>query len=71
MFAEVAASKEPQVPLASHSVARRAAPYARVAGEFFYATDLGFRLLKRHLQISPTDQGENVTIFRAGDDGLW
>jgi hypothetical protein len=70
VFAEVAAQGS-QVLLASHSVARRAAPYARVAGEFFYATPGGIALLKRHLNIAPTDKGENVTIFKPTDDGLW
>lgn len=70
VFAE-AARWESHMLLASHSVARRVAPYARVAGEFFYAAPAGIELLKRHLQISPTDKGENVTIFRAGDEGLW
>lgn len=57
--------------LASHSVARRAAPYARVAGEFFYADSNGITLLEHYLEIAPTDKGENVTIFKPGDDGLW
>lgn len=70
VFAEVAAQGS-NVLLASHSVARRAAPYARVAGEFFYAAPVGIALLKRHLEIAPTDKGENVTIFRPSDDGLW
>lgn len=70
VFAEVAA-QDSQVLLASHSVARRAAPYARVAGEFFYAAPVGIALLKRHLEITLTDKGENVTIFRPSDEGLW
>lgn len=70
VFAE-AVRLESHVLLASHSVARRVAPYARVAGEFFYASPVGIDLLKRHLEISPTDKGENVTIFRAADEGLW
>lgn len=70
VFAEVAA-QESQVLLASHSVARRVAPYARVVGEFFYAAPVGIALLKRHLDIAPTERGENVTIFRPSDDGLW
>jgi hypothetical protein len=60
-----------RVLLASHSVARRAAPYARVAGEFFYASPAGIALLKQYLEITPTDKGENVTIFRPSDEGLW
>lgn len=70
VFAEVA-RLESHLLLASHSVARRVAPYARVAGEFFYAEPVCIELLKRHLQMSPTEKGENVTIFGAGDEGLW
>lgn len=69
-FAE-ATQHNAQLLLASHSVARRLAPYARVAGEFFYADAAGLALLKRHLQVSTTDKGENVTVFQPGDDGLW
>jgi hypothetical protein len=69
-FAE-AADQNVRVLLASHSVARRVAPFARVSGEFFYADSTGFSLLKRLLQIAPTEKGENVTIYEAADDGLW
>lgn len=71
VFTDPNLSGDSRVLLASHSVARRAAPYARVAGEYFYATEVGLRLLKRHLNISPADKGENVTIYRPSDDGLW
>ncbi|WP_140627989.1 hypothetical protein [Methylibium rhizosphaerae] len=71
VFLDPALNGDSRVLLASHSVARRAAPYARIAGEFFYASDVGIRLLKRHLDIAPADKGENVTIYRPSDDGLW
>ncbi|MCW5623165.1 MAG: hypothetical protein KIT73_00400 [Burkholderiales bacterium] len=64
-------SQNVRVLLASHSVARRAAPYARVAGEFFYASPAGITLLEQHLELVATDKGENVTIFAPGDAGLW
>ena len=69
-FAAAAASGA-KLRLASHSVARRVAPFARVAGEFFYADAAGMQLLENHLQLVPTDKGENVTIYHAKDDGLW
>lgn len=70
-FAE-ATAQNARLLLASHSVARRVAPFARVSGEFFYAdAGGGFSLLKRHLQLASTDKGENVTIYGAADDGLW
>lgn len=71
VFADPCLRDESRVLLASHSVARRAAPYARVAGEFFYASPAGIALLKQYLEITPTDKGENVTIFRPSDEGLW
>ena len=60
-----------RVVLASHSVARRLAPFARVAGEFFYADDKGLNLIERHLKLAPTEKGENITVFHARDEGLW
>lgn len=71
VFADHHLHGDSRVLLASHSVARRAAPYARMAGEFFYASPVGIALLKRHLDISPTDKGENITIYRPSDEGLW
>ena len=59
------------VLLASHSTARRLAPFARVAGEFFYADDKGLDLITRHFSVAPTDKGENLTVFEVPDDGLW
>jgi hypothetical protein len=70
-FSDSTLTGDSRILLASHSVARRAAPYARVAGEYFYATEGGQRLLERHLDISPADKGENITIYRPGDEGLW
>lgn len=71
VFADPALNGDSRVLLASHSVARRAAPYARIAGEFFYASEVGIRLLKRHLDLATADKGENITIYRPSDEGLW
>jgi hypothetical protein len=71
VFTDPSMQGDSRVLLASHSVARRAAPYARIAGEFFYATEVGIALLKRRLEIVPTDKGENITIYRPSDEGLW
>lgn len=60
-----------QVMLATHSVARRTAPFARVAGEFFYADAQGLALLKEHFLVAPTDKGGNITVFEPGDDAIW
>jgi hypothetical protein len=69
-FAE-AAHEGGKLLLASHSVARRIAPFVRVAGEFLYADAAGLAIFSRHLKITPTDKGENVTIYRADDEGIW
>lgn len=70
-FAE-AQSTGAKMLLASHSVARRLAPYARVSGEFFYADSAGMKLLEKHLQFAPTNKGENVTIYPASsNDSVW
>jgi hypothetical protein len=69
-FADVAGGQG-RLLLASHSVARRAAPYARIAGEFFYADSRGMQLLEQHLELVPADKGENVTVFQAEDEGIW
>jgi hypothetical protein len=60
-----------RVLLASHSVARRLAPYARVAGEFFYADEPGLELIRQHLQLSTVDKGENITVYAPMDAGLF
>jgi hypothetical protein len=57
--------------LASHSVARRVAPFLRVAGEFLYADVAGLAILQSHLQLQRAPTGANVTVFAAADDGLW
>lgn len=56
--------------LASHSVARRLAPFARVAGDYFYADTKGLAILQRHFDLKETDKGENVTIYPFDDVGL-
>jgi hypothetical protein len=71
LFADPNLRDDSRVLLASHSVARRVAPYARVAGDYFYASEVGIRLLKRYLDIAPAAKGENVTIYRPKDEGVW
>jgi len=66
-----AANSGARLLLAGHSVARRVAPFARVAGEFFYADAAGLELLEHHLQITPTMRGENVSIYGASNDTFW
>ena len=56
--------------LAGHSVARRIAPYARVAGEYFYADRRGAELIDEFLHLERSDQGANVFIYQPEDDML-
>jgi len=48
--------------LSSFSAARWIAPYARQATHFFYADTVGEEVLRRHLQLTLTTQGENVVV---------
>ncbi len=57
--------------LASHSVARRIAPFARMSGEMFYADPAGLAILRRTLDLFPVDQGENITIYEPPDARVW
>jgi Transcriptional regulator, AbiEi antitoxin, Type IV TA system len=61
----------PWVALSSFSAARWLAPYARVAGEFLYADAEGEKLLVQHLKLEPAARGENVTVDRPRDKGVF
>ncbi|MDQ2704781.1 MAG: type IV toxin-antitoxin system AbiEi family antitoxin [Pseudomonadota bacterium] len=60
-----------QALLSSYSAARWLAPYARVAGEYFYVDIAGERRLKEILKLEPVAKGENVTIDLASDAGFF
>jgi hypothetical protein len=53
--------------MAGHSVARRVAPFARVAGEFFYADARGVELIAEFLKLSPSETGSNIFIYAPED----
>ena len=61
----------PRAALGSFSAARWLAPFARVAGEFLYADAEAEKLLVQHLKLEPATRGENVTIDRPGDKGVF
>lgn len=61
----------PRAVLCSFSAARWLAPFARVAGEFLYADAEGEKLLAQHLKLEPAQRGENVTIDRPRDKGVF
>jgi hypothetical protein len=57
--------------LASFSAARWLAPFARMAGHFFYADSAGHALLKGALQLDNVTRGANVTIIEPKDDSVF
>lgn len=70
MFMKGAITPFSTLLLAGHSVARRVAPYARVAGEFFYADRHGLELIREYLRLSPSDAGANVFVYEPEDDAM-
>jgi hypothetical protein len=70
MFMKAATTPFSTLLLAGHSVARRIAPYARVAGEFFYADRHGVELIGEYLRLSPSEAGANVFIYEPEDDAM-
>lgn len=61
----------PMALLSSFSAARWLAPYARVSGEFLYADEAGEERLRSMLKLESVPRGENVTIDRPKDDGVY
>jgi hypothetical protein len=57
--------------LASFSAARWLAPFARMAGHFFYADTAGEALLKDALQLDNVARGANVTVIEPKDDSVF
>ncbi len=57
--------------LSSYSAANWMAPYARYNTERLVATFAGEAILQKHLQLEQTVRGENVSVERPKDDGLF
>ncbi len=55
--------------LASFSAAQWLAPFARMAGNYFYANNIGMKALHEHLKLEPALRGTNVTVSVPKDDG--
>lgn len=60
-----------QALLSSYSAARWLAPYARIAGEYFYADMKGATQLQEALKLEVVAKGQNITIDMASDDGVF
>jgi hypothetical protein len=69
VFSQPAAGSH--VILNSFSAARWLAPYARVAGEYFYVDREGEAKLKAMLKLEPVTKGENISIDLASDEGVF
>lgn len=70
LFTKAAMLPDCTLLLASHSVARRVAPFARVSGEFFYADPHGIELIREFLGLTPVAAGPNVFIYEPDDDAM-
>jgi hypothetical protein len=68
LFMKVATAPFSTLLLAGHSVARRIAPFARVAGDYFYADAHGIELINEFLRLSPTESGANIFIYEPEDE---
>jgi Transcriptional regulator, AbiEi antitoxin, Type IV TA system len=70
-LAKALSDELPKLLLSSFSAARWVAPYARVAGEYFYADEESEKDLANHLKLEHVSRGENVVVDRPKDDGVY
>lgn len=68
LFEKVQRTSYATVLLASHSVARRIAPFARSSGEYFYADRKGLELITDELRVEPVESGANIIVYELEDD---
>lgn len=68
---ERAQAEHVNVLLASYSVARCLAPFARIAGEFFYADSIGAEHIKQQLRVEVVTKGENIVIYGPPDEQMF
>lgn len=59
------------IQLASYAVARRLAPFVRIAGEFFYSDSVGTEIIKKQLRVEVVTKGENVIIYAPRDERMF
>lgn len=57
--------------LASFSAAQWLAPFARSAGTYFYADEVGMAALSEHLKLERASQGANVSVAVPKDDAVF
>ncbi|MEN0106435.1 MAG: type IV toxin-antitoxin system AbiEi family antitoxin [Pseudomonas sp.] len=60
----------PHAVMASFSAAQWLAPYGRTGTHYFYTDQQGLEKLRKSLQLSPSNKGENVTVRVLDDPGL-
>ncbi len=61
----------PHLLLASFSAAQWLAPFARSAGTYLYADELGVAALNEYLKLQHASRGTNVTVAVPKDDGVF
>ncbi|MGH9494778.1 MAG: type IV toxin-antitoxin system AbiEi family antitoxin [Candidatus Sulfotelmatobacter sp.] len=57
--------------LASFSAAQWLAPFARSAGSYFYADQLGMEALIEHLKLERASRGTNISVAMPKDDAVF
>lgn len=57
--------------LASFSAAQWLAPFARSAGTYFYADELGMATLSKHLKLERASRGTNISVAVPKDDAVF
>ena len=70
LFEDLMQEECPPLVYARNSASQYFAPFLRGTSRFFYANDLGVRLLEDELDLSYVDRGENIVIQVVNDRGI-
>ena len=70
LFEDLLQEECPPLVYARNSASQYFAPFLRGTRRFFYANDLGVRLLEDELDLSYVDRGENIVIQVVNDRGI-
>jgi len=63
--------QDAHLALASFSAAQWLAPFARLAGTYFYADDLSMAALSEHLKLERASRGTNISVAIPKDDAVF
>lgn len=70
LFEDLMQEEYPPLVYGRNSASQYFAPFLRGTSRFFYANDLGVRLLEDELDLSYVDRGENIVIQVVNDRGI-